>query len=109
MQIKPLPDGAFCSSRLTKLISDLGIKLEAAGLASKTFWKLFRRQGSDQATMGGQLPVQVSNRMVAINADHCRMGVGTRGHRTGSCKGGKPVEGVEDDRPASRDGRGSRT
>ncbi len=89
-QIKTLAGGAF-SFTIDEAHADLGIKVEAAGLASKTFWKFFRRQGSDQATMGGQLPSFVEPNG-AIN-EPLRMGVGTM--VTGRVvRGGKPVAGV---------------
>ena len=89
-QIKTLPDGAF-SFTIDEAHSDLGIKVEAAGLASKTFWKLFRRQGSDPAAMAGQTPSFVEPEG-AIN-EPLRMGVGTV--VTGRVvRGSKPVEGV---------------
>ena len=89
-QIKTLPGGAF-SFTIDEAHSDLGIKVEAAGLASKTFWKLFRRQGTDQATMVGQPPSFVEPDG-GIN-EPLRMGVGAV--VTGRVvKGGKPVEGI---------------
>ncbi len=89
-QIKTLPGGAF-SFTIDEAHADLGIKVEAAGLASKTFWKLFRRQGTDHATMVGQIPSFVEPDG-AIN-EPLRMGVGAV--VTGRVvKGGKPVEGL---------------
>ena len=89
-QIKTLSDGGF-SFTIDEAHADLGIKVEAAGLASKTFWKLFRRQGTEQAPMVGRPPSFVEPDG-AIN-EPLRMGVGAV--VTGRVvKGGKPVEGV---------------
>ena len=55
-QVKTLSDGVF-SCTIDEAHSDLGIKVNRLGRGEQdAFWKIFRRQGADQATIGGQSP-----------------------------------------------------
>ncbi len=89
-EVKTLSDGAF-SFTIDEAHSDVGIKVEAAGLACKAFWKYFRRPGAEQAMIGGQTPPFVE--LDGAIKEPLRMGVGVV--VTGRVvQGGKPVEAV---------------